>query len=121
MKNIVRINGNLTNRVQFDEVETKFGKTVRIRYGVADRDEPGKFYQVSAFGSKALAAKAILDDEANRGALVEIDGELSEPKSETFINRTTGEVMKSNWFVNNATIRVNLQSRKATQATSQAK
>lgn len=115
MKNINRITGNYTNNSKFEaNFQGLYGQTAKLGYGVADREEEGKFYWVTCYGKKAVETKALLD--ANPGALLEIDGEVVQPKNETFVNRTTGQIMKSNTFVNNATCRILLKTKAAYQA-----
>ena len=119
MKNIVRIQGNLTNKIKFENnFQGLYGPTQKISYGVADREEEGKFYWATAYGRKAVEAKQII--EANPGALVEIDAELKEPTNPTFVNRETGQIMKSNSFLNNANMRILLKTKAAYQAEARA-
>ena len=83
MKNTVTVIGNLGKGYKFTENAPSLfgGTTAKITYSVAERNgEDTTWYQVSALGAKATAAKALFD--AHPGCRVEISGDFNPGEGE---------------------------------------
>lgn len=104
MKNTVTFTGNIGRNYKFyDDVQTRIGKTVKITYSVAEHDgEETIWRNCSAYGNKALAAKALFD--AHPGCQVTITGEFNAANGKTRTIAETGEIVAASDWVNNAAI-----------------
>ena len=105
MKNTVTVIGNLGKGYKFTENAPSLfgGTTAKITYSVAERNgEDTTWYQVSALGAKATAAKALFD--AHPGCRVEISGDFNPGEGEIRKAADGREFVQNDW-INNASIR----------------